>query len=448
MTMKDAAERTGLTPKSIRFYESKGLLQVERGAENAYRHYTDPDIERLKLIKLLRWLGLSVEEIAAQAQANWEKLPETLHQLSERLELDSQHCLERQNLCDKLAKDWTPERRSAVIAEYDETITFLESDEGKGLMGLLERSVCMSLSAMILSSLPWLGPIAWLFFRIASHRWEHLALAAALALFSTVCLTLEWVSYFHTKKRRKHLARETNRSNRLVIPLVLLATVAAIALVIGVSCFQERFLAPTGWLFYENPWWTELGMTLMCTFLILSTVGVLVSRRRLAAMELEGLSSLMRFVRRTWKLSVPILLLLAYCFLTSGTYVTENQIVRCTPFHPAGVEYAYTDVSRVETGFGNSAFSLAEYKRRGSFFYRIVLQDGTEKVFHTPYPNGDVSRYCADDATYLELEEFDIALMALGIPKTSSEENVEYCDFDPPYVERFLRIIRRKPVSP
>ena len=50
MTIKDAAERTGLSQKSIRYYESKGLLRVERGPENAYRQYTDEDIERLKEI--------------------------------------------------------------------------------------------------------------------------------------------------------------------------------------------------------------------------------------------------------------------------------------------------------------------------------------------------------------------------------------------------------------
>ena len=44
--------------------------------------------------------------------------------------------------------------------------------------------------------------------------------------------------------------------------------------------------------------------------------------------------------------------------------------------------------------------------------------------------------------TYLELEEFDQALMVLGIPKDASEEGYENCDFDQEYVERFLRIIR------
>ena len=53
-TIKDAAEQTGLTQKSIRFYESKGLLSVQRGAQNDYRQYTEADITQLKRIKVLR----------------------------------------------------------------------------------------------------------------------------------------------------------------------------------------------------------------------------------------------------------------------------------------------------------------------------------------------------------------------------------------------------------
>ena len=54
MKIRDVAELTGLTAKSIRYYETKGLLEVQRDADNAYRNYTEENVSELKRIKLLR----------------------------------------------------------------------------------------------------------------------------------------------------------------------------------------------------------------------------------------------------------------------------------------------------------------------------------------------------------------------------------------------------------
>jgi len=53
----------GLTKKSIRFYEENGLLNPKRNSENDYRVYTTEDIEKLKKIKFLRELNVSIREI-------------------------------------------------------------------------------------------------------------------------------------------------------------------------------------------------------------------------------------------------------------------------------------------------------------------------------------------------------------------------------------------------
>lgn len=64
MKIKQVEELVGITSKNIRFYENQGLLTPER-AENGYREYHEQNIETLKKIKLLRKLGISVEEIRA-----------------------------------------------------------------------------------------------------------------------------------------------------------------------------------------------------------------------------------------------------------------------------------------------------------------------------------------------------------------------------------------------
>ena len=53
MKIKQAAEKSGLTPRNIRFYEESGLIGVGR-EENGYREYNDQDIIRLKQIRVLR----------------------------------------------------------------------------------------------------------------------------------------------------------------------------------------------------------------------------------------------------------------------------------------------------------------------------------------------------------------------------------------------------------
>ena len=58
-----------------------------------------------------------------------------------------------------------------------------------------------------------------------------------------------------------------------------------------------------------------------------------------------------------------------------------------------------------------------------------------------------MARYAEGNATGLELEEFDAALMALGVSKTASETNWEFCEYDRQFVDRFLRILRNLPAA-
>ena len=104
-----------------------------------------------------------------------------------------------------------------------------------------------------------------------------------------------------------------------------------------------------------------------------------------------------------------------------------------------GIEYS--DVKSIKTGFGNKNISIAEYKKKGQFFYQVEI-NGKTITFHAPSTNEKIKRY--EEHTYLELEEFDQALVELGIPKEADKEGWEYCDFDKEYVDRFLRIIMLK----
>ncbi len=61
MNISQAAAGSGLPPKTIRYYESIGLLQPARRS-NGYRAYGEDDVQRLRFVQRARSLGFSVED--------------------------------------------------------------------------------------------------------------------------------------------------------------------------------------------------------------------------------------------------------------------------------------------------------------------------------------------------------------------------------------------------
>lgn len=66
MNVAAASRRSGLPPKTIRYYEEIGLVSPARRA-NGYRDYGPEDIERLAFLRRARGLGFSIEECRALA---------------------------------------------------------------------------------------------------------------------------------------------------------------------------------------------------------------------------------------------------------------------------------------------------------------------------------------------------------------------------------------------
>ncbi len=61
MNIGEVAARSGLPPKTIRYYEDIGLVRPQR-SENGYRAFRDTDLHKLAFLGRARALGFSIED--------------------------------------------------------------------------------------------------------------------------------------------------------------------------------------------------------------------------------------------------------------------------------------------------------------------------------------------------------------------------------------------------
>lgn len=61
MQIGEVAERTGLSLRTIRYYEEVGLAVPSARSQGGFRLYAEPDVERLDLIKRMKPLGFQLD---------------------------------------------------------------------------------------------------------------------------------------------------------------------------------------------------------------------------------------------------------------------------------------------------------------------------------------------------------------------------------------------------
>ena len=168
----DLAKRTGLSVRTLHYYDEIGLLSPPRRAETGYRLYGDAEIARLQQIASLRQLGFALDEIReilARPETSVARIIELhllrigqqiddLQQLRQRLEtivgslyangsVTAESLLETMKVMNRMEKYYTPEqleqlrqRREelgpeqikAVEAEWPELIANVRAEYEKG----------------------------------------------------------------------------------------------------------------------------------------------------------------------------------------------------------------------------------------------------------------------------------------------------------------------------
>ena len=79
MKIGEVAKATGLSAKTIRFYENEGLIPEPPRTGSGYRSYSEPDVARLDFILKAKRLGLSLDEIKGILQMHDLSEPTCVH---------------------------------------------------------------------------------------------------------------------------------------------------------------------------------------------------------------------------------------------------------------------------------------------------------------------------------------------------------------------------------
>ena len=112
MRIKEVEDLVGITRKNIRFYEKEGLLSPGRELENSYRDYTEDDVRRLRVIRLLRKLDMPISAISDVLEGRIS-LAESLHLHTLLLEEQRSNIVNAQRVCRLITES------GAALSELD-----------------------------------------------------------------------------------------------------------------------------------------------------------------------------------------------------------------------------------------------------------------------------------------------------------------------------------------
>ncbi|MDF1501239.1 MAG: heavy metal-responsive transcriptional regulator [Anaerolineales bacterium] len=103
----EASEQTGLTAKTIRYYEEAGLIPPADRKPNGYRIYGDDDLDRLRFIRSARALAFPLEDIEEILAFRDRGEPPCLYVMTlmeDQIDSISQRILELERLRDELRR--------------------------------------------------------------------------------------------------------------------------------------------------------------------------------------------------------------------------------------------------------------------------------------------------------------------------------------------------------
>ena len=155
----------GITKKNIRFYEAEGLLAPRRNSDNGYRDYGEAEVETLRRIKLLRKLGVPLEDIR-QMLSGAHTVGDGMRRHLVTLERERQNLDAAARLCGELADcqerlaDLDAAALLEQMAEMEQSGTTFQNKQSQDIRARYVAPVAVTVLMVLLM----LGLI-WLFLR-------------------------------------------------------------------------------------------------------------------------------------------------------------------------------------------------------------------------------------------------------------------------------------------
>ncbi|MDR2567594.1 MAG: MerR family transcriptional regulator [Bifidobacteriaceae bacterium] len=140
LTIGELARMVGLTPRTVRYYESIGLLPEPDRTWGNYRLYCEEDVIRLTRVKRLTAMGLSLEQVAdVIGRPVDESSEEVLTELNRRLQSEIRVARERQKAIDRIRGtgatiDAEPEFAARLVKQEQAELTEFERDYSRVLV--------------------------------------------------------------------------------------------------------------------------------------------------------------------------------------------------------------------------------------------------------------------------------------------------------------------------
>ena len=78
-TTGEIAKLTGITVRTVQYYDSRGILMPSDFSEGGRRLYNDEDLKKRRVICFMRDLNISINSIAEILEAASREYPEAKH---------------------------------------------------------------------------------------------------------------------------------------------------------------------------------------------------------------------------------------------------------------------------------------------------------------------------------------------------------------------------------
>lgn len=165
MRINEVERLVGVTKKNIRFYEAEGLLAPRRSSENGYRDYAEADVETLRQIKLLRKLGVPIEEIR-RLQSGRLTVADAMRRHQVTIDRDVENLTKARAVCGRLAETGATLDELDTAAELDrlekmeqEGTTFMDGQKHDVRRRYAAPLICAAVMAVLMLGVIWL--VAW-----------------------------------------------------------------------------------------------------------------------------------------------------------------------------------------------------------------------------------------------------------------------------------------------